>query len=102
MADQNAKLLESVKRCAGTISKGLKNSSNDPFARQAGHGTMAMFGSQHLEPTDVAGLAGVAETDVLGALHVGSDKHSDRAGRGLNNTITSGFGLTQECGLIGR
>jgi hypothetical protein len=63
---------------------------------------MAMLGSEHFEPTDIAGLAGVAEADVLGALHVRSYKRSDRARRGVNDSIANWFGLTQERGLIGR
>src|SRR6266700_7243286 len=61
---------------------------------------MAMLCSEHLESTEIAGLAGVAETNVLGTLHVGGDKRCDRAWCNLNNSIANRFGLTEERDLI--
>jgi hypothetical protein len=82
VVDQNAKLLEGVECSARTISIGLKDSGNDPFARQPGDGAMAMF-VPHVEPSEIAGFAGIAQADIFGAFHVGRNERRDGASRGV-------------------
>ena len=102
VTDQDPELLQSVERCSGAISVGLKNAGYDALAREPGDSAMTVFGAEHLKTANVACLARIAEADIFGALHVGGNERSNSTWRRRSKPISNRCGLAKQCGLVGR